>query len=260
MKFLLVLFILLFTISCSTKNKDAAISNETTQKPSKTLAIEKEIAEIEQITAEKGQLASSMRYTKDNGAAIVVNAHLDENGNIIKVEEDFNEGEGHNFGLNTFYFKNSKLIGTKERFSDVESKTPAFIERISYYDKNEKPIRTIEKRVTYEEELDQAQYKEVALHKASNERAKRVLAQSDEFETTFQGFVEVQALNYLILGAKNSTGYVTSLRLDYEDAFIKQLLVNPKKYLNRKMYVTFQNVTDPTGFQYQSYLTGKFID
>lgn len=254
--FLLFSFLVLASCSGSEKSKNEARG---VKKLSNEGQLKSEMEAIDSDILSKGQQATSMRYTKDNGAYIVVNAHLNEAGRIIKVEENYSEGEGANTGQNSFYLKDEKIFATREYYSDIEANPPVFIDRISYYDKNQKVIKTMEKRVELEEELDAIEYKPVAPKAVTMSRARSVLDQKGEFETTFQGFVRVQALNYLIIGSKNSESYVSSVRVDYEDEFIKMLLKDPAKYLNRKVFIRFENVTDPTGFQYQSYLSGEFI-
>lgn len=252
------IFLLVFLVSCSGSKNNELDENQSKSKMEG--AFDAEIEAIEEELSGKGQLATSMRYTKDDNAYIVVRAHLNEVGNIIKIEEEYNEGLGKNNGITSFYLKDGKVFASKEYFNDVSPQKQDFVERISYYDKNQKVQKSMEKRVKYEEELEEADYQEVSPHQLTLDRAKRVLDQESEFETTFQGFVQVQALNYLIVGAKNSEGYVSSIRVDYEDSFIKTLLAEPTKYLNRKVFISFENVVDPTGFQYQTYLSGKFID
>ncbi|MGV3631297.1 MAG: hypothetical protein ACO1O6_08825 [Bacteroidota bacterium] len=245
----------------------AACSGEEAKKENKIVdkklanegSLESEMQAIDAGIQTSGQQATSMRYTKDNGSYVVVNAHLNEAGKIIKVEESYSEGDGGNSGLNSFYLKDEKIFATREYYSDMAAHPASFVDRVSYYDKNQKVVKTLEKRVEFEEELDRVEYKPVTLKAISMDRAKNVLDQTGEFETSFQGFVKVQALNYLIIGSKNSEGYVSSVRVDYEDDFITTLLSNPVKYLNKKVFISFENVTDPTGFQYQTYLSGRFI-
>ncbi|MCE3295375.1 MAG: hypothetical protein K0R65_1089 [Crocinitomicaceae bacterium] len=250
---------LLFLAACS--GEEAKTDDKTTgKKLANEGSLESEMKAIDSEIQSSGQQATSMRYTKENGAFIVVNAHLNEAGKIIKIEEDYSDGDGANSGRNSFYLKDEKVFASREYYSDMSAHPASFVDRLSYYDKNQKVVKTQEKRVEFEEELDRVEYQDVALKGITMDRAKKVLDQSGEFETFFQGFVNVQALNYIIIGSKNSESWVSSVRVDYEDSFIKTLLSDPKKYLNRKVFVAFENITDPTNFQYQSYLSGKFVD
>lgn len=223
-------------------------------------SLESEMKAIDAEIQTSGQQATSMRYTKDNGAFVVVNAHLNDAGKIIKIEENYSDGDGANSGQNSFYMKDEKIFATREYYSDMSAHPASFVDRISYYDNKQKVVKTLEKRVEFEEELDNVEYKTADLKGIKMDRAKNVLDQTGEFETSFQGFVRVQALNYIIIGSKNSETWVSSIRVDYEDDFITTLLKNPAKYLNKKVFVAFENITDPTGFQYQTYLSGKFVE
>lgn len=250
-------FCLLFLVSCSgseepkTDEKDSkSVSNESLD--SEMLAIDAEI-EI------KGQMATSMRYTKENGAYVVVNAHLNEAGKIVKIEEDFHDGGDQNYGKKYYYFKDEKMFASKEFFSDMKAKPAKFVDRITYYDKNEKAINSIEKRVDYEEDLEFANYVSCPTQAISFKRAKQVLDQEGEYKTTFQGFVRVQALNYMVLGSSDPNGFTTTVRVDYDDQFITTLLKNQKQFLNQELFINFKNVIDETGFQYQSYISGEFV-
>ncbi|MFN5415531.1 MAG: hypothetical protein ACK5B9_00635 [Flavobacteriia bacterium] len=253
-----ILFLSLIVLaSCSGKTEEKTLENS---KGKIDGALDAEMKAIDADISTSGQVATSMRYTKNEDVYIVVNAHLNAGGKFVKIEEDFNDGAKGNNGKNSFYLKDDKVFATRAYYSDMQAAKPAFVDRITYYDKNEKAIKSIEKRVDYEEDLDQAEYVEVKTVALSIDRARRVLDQKGEFETTFQGFIDVNPLKYIIIGEKNSNGYVSSIRVDYEDDFIKMLLKDQNKYMNRKIFIQFENVVDPTGMQYQSYLSGKILD
>lgn len=255
---LLSLFALIFVLSCSSKKESN--ENPSTSKLSQEGSFEAEIIAIDANLEEKGQVALSMRYSKENDVSIQAKAYFDETGKIIKIDEQYSDGTDKNNGVNSFYLKEGKVFASKEHFDDRTSAKPGFIDRLSFYDKNEQVTKTYEKRVDFEEELENIEYTATKTKGISIARAKRILDQKGEFETTFQGFIEVQVLNYLVLGPPDPNGYTTTLRVDNEDAFIKTLLQNPKKYLNRKVAVDFEQVIDGTGFQYQTYVSGEFKD
>lgn len=253
-----ILFLSLIVLaSCSGKSNEAILEKSN---KSNNGALEAEMKAIDSDIEQNGQLATSMRYTKNEDIYIVVNAHVNSAGKIVKIEEDFNDGAKGNNGKNSFYLKDDKVFASRAYYSDMQSAKPAFVDRITYYDKNEKALNSIEKRVDYEEDLDRVEYSEVKTVALSIDRARRVLDQKGEFETTFQGFIDVNPLRYIIIGAKNSNGYVSSIRVDYDDDFIKMLLKDQNKYLNRKIFIQFENIIDPSGMQYQSYLSGNLVD
>jgi hypothetical protein len=264
MKRLLISGILLSTLVLSSacgntsKNEDATV---VTAKLSNEESLEAEIKAVEETIAKSDQVASSLRYTKENGASIVVLAHVDEAGKILKIEEVFNDGDNGNNGTISYYMRGKVPFATREYFEDRKTETtPKFVERMSYYDESGKVLRTIEKRVNYEEELDAATFVPVALHDCPLARAQKVLDQKGEFETTFQGFVLVEVLNYLVVGEPKKDGYTSAMRVDYEDEFIKDALQNQQKNINRKIRVSFETVQDPSGFEYQMYHSAEWVD
>lgn len=255
MRFLIILS-LVFLYSCSSKNDDV---NSKNTKLAIEGTIDAEIASIEAEILEKGQVATSLRYTQNDDIYVVVNAHFNEAGKIIKIEEEYSEGANKNTGKNSYYLKDEKIIATREYFSEFKPTKSSFIDRISYYEK-EKAVKTKAKIVDFEEDLEKVAYQEVDLVSIKIDRAKRVLNQQGEFENTFQGFIKVGPLYYITIGSKNSEGYVSTLRVDYEDEFITKLLNDQEKYFNRKIFVNFENVVDPTGMQYQKYISGNLLD
>jgi hypothetical protein len=256
---LAVLLITSFSIySCkSTPEKDLNKVVEVSEEGAFNAEMKAIDSEIETV----GKLASSLNFSKEDGSTIVVRAHLSENDDILKIEEEFNDGEKKGFGTKSFYYRQGKIFATREYMEEhLAGKEAKFIDRISYYDKNEKVTKTLEKRVSFEEELEGLPYNVVEKFQVDPSRAKKVLDQKDEFKITFQGIIDVNALNYLIVGSPGSDGYTSAIRVDFTDPFIKALTTNQKAYMNKEIEVVFQNITDDTGFQYQSYIQGKFIE
>jgi hypothetical protein len=255
--FIPILFFLLVLNSC----KSNEVKEEKTLTVSNEGAYNAEMKAIDSQIVNSGKVASSLRFTKEEGSSIVVRAHLTDEGKMLKIEEEYNDGEPNNIGTTSFYYKKNKVFATREYFDDkLSEKSPKFVDRISYYDEKGNVVRTLEKRVNFEEDLELAEYSEVKKVKVSIERAKKVLDQKEEYKITFQGFLEVNALNYLIVGSSGKNAFTSGIRVDYEDAFIKTLLKNQEKYLNKKIEVVFENITDQTGFKYQSYIKGKFLN
>ncbi|MES2588557.1 MAG: hypothetical protein V4622_06205 [Bacteroidota bacterium] len=259
---LVVSFLNLSSCSNEEKKNEKIVSTKLSQED----AMNAEMQAIDQEAEAVGKVASSLRFTLENGEFIVVTAHLSEKNEILKIEEDFDDGQKGNAGKNTFYLKDGKVFLTREYIDDrskLNSKQDSvsqFVERISYYNKKEKVEKTIEKRVDFEDDLEDVSFVPVALHEAKIDRAKRVLDQKDEFKITFQGLINVNAIHFLIVGSSGQDAYTSAIRVDYEDKFIQTLLANQEKFMNRKIQVAFENVVDQTGFQYQSYIEGKFVE
>lgn len=250
---------LLFLIACNSDNS-ADKSEQIKTGTSPDTAITAEITAIDQEISTTGQEATSLNYSKEDGTSIVVHAHLNVKGKLLRLDEEYNNGPVGNTGTNIFYLKEDKVIATRERFEDkVSSENAQFVERLSFYNSKGDVIRTLEKRVKFEEDLEGIEFREVSKQKLDIARAERALNQQGEFETTFQGFVEAQALRYIVVGSSKS-GFTSAIRINAEDDFIRFISVNEKKHLNRKVQISFEHVMDPTGFQYQSYIQGSFVE
>jgi len=249
------------TFSACNNSKKAEEKEIVSEKLSNEGALEAEIKAIDEIAEKSGQIASSLKYTKENGASIVVHATLSATNEILKVEEEYAEANGGNYGTNSFYLKNKIPFAVREYFEDrQDAANPKFVERMSYYDDKGKVIKTIEKRVNFEEELEAASFVPVALHSVSIDRAMTVLDQKGEFETTFQGFVAVQALNYLVVGKPGKDSYSSAMRVDFGDEFINTALANQRAYMNKKCRVSFETIQDASGFEYQMYTGGEWAE
>ena len=103
-----ILFLSLIVLaSCSGKTEEKTLENSKSKIDG---ALEAEMKAIDSDISQSGQLATSMRYTKNEDVYIVVNAHVNSAGRIVKIEEDFNDGAKGNNGKNSFYLKEMKIF------------------------------------------------------------------------------------------------------------------------------------------------------
>ena len=89
---------------------------------------------------------------------------------------------------------------SKELFERGDELSGYFVERISYYDEKENPIKTIERVADFEDKLYREEFKVVKNYNCSSKRALMALNQEGEFSTTFQGFIKEEPYLYLIVG------------------------------------------------------------
>ena len=246
--------------ACGEDNSSEKKVEKVSQKLDNEDAIEAEIKAIEEEIVKADLVAHSLNYSKENGEAIEVLAHLSKDNVILKIEEKFSDGNAKNSGTITYYLKDKYPFVSKELFEDLSNPSAAkYVERVSYYDKKGKAISTKEKRVNYQEELPNVSFISVPLKTCSINRAMQVLEQKGDFETTFQGFAITEILNYLVVGQPEEGGYTSALRVEVEDNFIKDALKNQKKYLNKKCRVSFQ-IAENSGFEYQLYTGGSWAE
>ncbi len=204
-------------------------------------------------------VANSLYYSKETGESEKLVAYLSQDNQILKVEESFSGKPEENIGKVTYYLNQTKPLVTIEKFEDKSNPNELkFVERVSYYNDNGEVKHTKEKRVNYEEELANVEYQTVDLVSVSTDKIFKILNQKDEYQTTFQGLVETETANYLIVGEPKEDGFTSALKIEFVDHFIKEIYKTPKQYLNKKIRVTFQVARLQGNFEYQVYTGGSW--
>lgn len=217
--------------------------------------------EIDSITTAADQIASSLRYSKDEtGESIEVFGYMNSENEIMKIEEQFSDGNGKNNGKRIYYLNGGKPFLTMELIDQVSGDKAQFVDRISYYDEKGKVMKTKERRGDFQETTESMKYKPAPLFAVSIDRAMRALNQEKEFQTTFQGFIHQDVFSYLIVGENNPDGFRSTLRLDYKDKLIQLMSDNERGYMGEPIRVNFQKHTDETGFQFQVYAGGLLAE
>lgn len=252
--------LLLGVVSCSDSGKEKSATEIADKKIENEASMEAEIKAIDEEISTSGQLLSSFRFSKENAELMLAHAHLSTSGKILKIDEEFNKGNDGDYGMNSYYLHGDMVFASREYYEDRSDKTkPMYVERISFYDKKGKVLKTRERKVDFEEKIDDAPFHNVSPKGIKVDRAKRALNQEGEFEIRFQGFLEANAINYMILGGSEQDDFSTTVRIDQEDAFVRFLLMNESECMGKKLKVSFKNVTDNTGFEYQAYIQGGFV-
>jgi hypothetical protein len=246
--------LLLGCTSSTTKGEDT----DTTVRSASSLELlavqlEKQMADTD--LQNKLEVIHSLHYTKDDGSSIEASATLNRSKEIIKVEESFIDKMANSYGTTIFYIKNKKKYASKERFEERTSTEAYFVERVSYYDENEKVVQTRIRKAPYEEDLDAMIFEIVANHDCSIHRAMQAINQEGPFTTYFQGFVISGITSYLIVGESGDNGYVSAVMLQYKTTSTNRLLQNQEKYLGKKLDIEFQKMVDNNGLQFQILLT-----
>ena len=125
------------------------------------------------------------------------------------------------------------------------------MERISYYDEKENPIKTIERIADFEDQLYREEFKVVENYNCSSKRALMALNQEGEFSTTFQGFIKEEPYLYLIVGDNEDNGYTSALVVQYEDQTIKKLQMYEAEMIGKGIQVEFETLSGTQGYDYQ---------
>lgn len=224
--------------------------------------MDKRVFEIDAITGRADMIASSLYYSKsETNESIQVDGHMDADGNILKIEEFFNEGNDKNSGRRLYYLNDGKPFVTIEQYNDVNGLKPQFVDRVSYYDKKGNVIKTKERRGDFQDLVEKMEYKPIGLAGITMDRAMRAMNQEKEFETTFQGFIDQDVFTYLSVGENKPDGFRSTMRCDFKDRLIDLLYTNSDAYIGEKLLVEYQKQRDvATGFEFQIYRGGKFAD
>jgi hypothetical protein len=211
---------------------------------------------IDALVEQAGNVATSLNYMKSDGAFVKVLAYLSKENVILKIEEQFADGADRTNGKVIYYMNDGKPFLTQELIDEVSGTAHRFVDRISFYNKSGKVVKTKERSAPYQEETEQLAYSAARFHAVAIDRAMRALNAKGEFETTFQGFVNEGPILYLVVGENNEDGYTSALKCDFQDQLLKQLSKNSQQQLGKKLQVSFV-VEEDQGSVYQIYTGGQ---
>jgi hypothetical protein len=207
------LSMVLLLVGCKSNNSKKSIDQ--TEKPQKDLIVytlkdeksfDKQMMEIDSFVLAYGKFASSLDYGKEDKTTIHVDAHLDNEENIVKLVENFTDKDATSMGTNSFYLHDGKVFMSKEIF--VTNTSTDFIERISYYAPNGICLKSKERKAVSEVSLQKAKFEAVPKTVCSIDRAMRALNQEKEFATTFQGFIASGKDSYMLVGTPGTGGFI----------------------------------------------------
>ncbi|MGC6433242.1 MAG: hypothetical protein ACON4M_03500 [Crocinitomicaceae bacterium] len=196
------------------------------------------------------KIIHSLFFTKEDGSQIDITGYLNQNDEVVKLIEKYVDGANKFYKQTTFYIKDGKKYVSNEHFDDTTNRhKPQFIERISYYDQETKPLFTKERKAIYEEDLGKSSFYYVEPYDYSIKRALDVINQEGKFQTKFQGLVFSGPHSYITVGEED--GYISALLIQYESDFTRKLKKNQLPYLGKPLELNFQRVVDDNGFQFQ---------
>jgi hypothetical protein len=254
---------MLLLVACKSNNSKKTI--EVKEKPQKDLIVyklkdeksfDKQMMEIDSFVLAFGKFASSLDYSKDDKTTIHVDAHLDNDDNIVKLVEDFTDKDATRMGTNSFYLHNGKVFMSKEIF--VTNESTDYTERISYYAPNGICLKSKERKAVSEIKLQRAKFDAVPKTVCNIDRAMRALNQEKEFATTFQGFIQSGKDSYMLVGTPGTGGYTSALKVRTTDPFIAEIRKDELRYLNGTIYLEYEKIQEVGGFTYQSLIKGAW--
>ncbi len=202
-------------------------------------------------------IGQSLFYSREGGASVEVEIKVNDSNQMVKMVEEYTTENFPSIASNTFYFKNAKMIASKELLEEAVGDSSHFVERVTYYDENENPIITKKKAANFEEELDYESYQIIDNQKCSYGRALEVLNQENEYATTFQGFVKEDPYLYLIVGENKENGYYSSVVVQYMTSLIKKLQQDEKGMLGTPLEIEYETLNGDQGYEYQILMSAR---
>lgn len=249
---ILVFSLLLFS-ACSTDQSSASENETVAPKTTERFKGQFEMdAKVEAIDAnEQLKKLNSLSFTNNAKSSAEAIAYLDENDSEVKIIEKFNATETGNYGSKTFYIENGAVFCAKEVYFDKQISVPSFVERISYYGKKQQVLATIERFAAYEEDLDQTAFNLTAKKRISVDRALSILNHSGEFETTFQGFLTHNNMDFILVGKNTADGFTSALSIQSQNATVLYLQKNERKMVGTLLDVSHSFIVDGSGMTFQ---------
>ena len=220
-------------------------------------SFDKQSIEIDSFVLALGKVTSSLDYSKENGAFIHVDAHMDDNENILLIEEEFQEPFDGEIGLRKYYLQKGKIFKTREVLHNSKN-AQTFIERISYYAPNGQCLKTKERTGSSELILDKIPFNAIPKFVCNVDRAMRALNKEKEFRITFQGFVTGKDGEYMVVGEPGKDTYTSALKVDPNDKFIKELKEDEYRFVNGTIYLHHEKIRETNGLTYQRLLKASW--
>lgn len=249
--FSILLLSTLFLTACSSEDNpvDADPASEEYVPNAQEVAYEDYISQID--ANDSLGVGNSLFYSKGNDDFTEVELFVNDEGEMVKMIESYTQTT-QTVAKNIFYLKEGKKFASKELYEVNKNGEFSFIERVTYYDKKEKPLVTKERTAPFEQDLELETFKSTKKQDCNMQRALNILDQKGEFSTTYQGYVKEAGFTYIIVGGPGKEDFTSSLLVQYEDATIKKLIANEKAMIGTPLIVDFQVVEDPgEGFEYQ---------
>ena len=170
-------------------------------------------------TAEHPLAFSSLNYANDLGISKKVSGFGNQNGDIIKLQQETTYPSGQAETI-SYYFGPNGMICANRHFVHFAEKTSFCMDTKSYFDKNGKVIYTCKRQSDNEEKLLKLPYASAEKKKFSVLNAMEILNQKGPYATRLQGFMEAAAKEFIIVGTKN---YNSAIAYNPENKIIKEL-------------------------------------
>lgn len=251
--FFSLLFALLgMFISCDQKRKtnEKAEDFVEEQETDSDIALHlQKMESIDSLAENELTVVRSLRWEKSTSSftdAFEVTAYVNEDGDPLKVEEQFSLGSKGHDGVRTFYLENNEIIAARDQYEEwIDSTTAMYVEE-EHFLEDEKPFLRRTRRADYYELIDKEQWKTIRTTEVSMDRALRLIRGEEEFKTHFIGTINANGAIFLLLGEpKEENRFVTTVRADRNAPFIRQLMRNKDDYKFKPIRIQFDVISNP---------------
>jgi hypothetical protein len=192
--------------------------------------------------------ANSLYYSRGEGQNIEwteVVMFLNDQSQVVKMIERIAKPGSSAVYSNHFYFKEGKKYATKQFFEESVGDSTYFVELLSYYDAAEKVKATKRRTAVYEDFLEP--YMVAQNVDCSVDRAYSIINQTGEFETTFQGFVNMDGFQFLIVGENSKAGFSSAIIVQQLSPLIIELRDRERQMIGTPLRVEFQTIQEGGG-------------
>jgi len=198
--------------------------------------------------------ASSLEYEDAGLNHSFVTAWLNKQENVVRLslEESANDGK---MLITDFYFHGKELYFARQRINDYQKEKNGYGEIYSYFGTNKKVIYSASKLANSEDELSNTPSIRCTKTDFSPTKALQIINQQGPFETRYQGHIETENYNFIIVGTAGKKGQRSAIAYNGNYPLAGELVKHNKEYLNKKLRVEFTKVTEMNNFTYQG-LTG----
>lgn len=181
---------------------------------------------------------------ENNSELTQVQAYLNEDGELVKIVEQFIGGNYAPQGDRHYYLENNEVIGYQEYLDVwVDTLQNNYVENRTVYENGEAVFSQTRTAITYDDIHDVDWSKQEA-NTISIDKVMRLLNGTGEFETHFISIINANSLFLLLGEAKEDINnrYTTAVRVDEMTPFIEDLLTHREEYKFRPVNIKFNVV------------------
>ena len=262
-----LIYIIVATITlfaCQTRNESLLDPNTgapISKKPGGAFGNEAQYEnEMKRINADPSLLQiRSLTYSNDNGETQSVNGLIDENGEILKLSQEYADAKGTTIAIHC-YFKNKKLISAINK-TVVSAEKKSFCREIkSYYGENEKVVYSCSRKAKSELGIEKINFIADKKYNFGYAEAMEILKQTGRFETRFLSFMNAAGKEFIVVGTSGKDAYFSVLAIQPDIKAIQLIQADEKKYVNKLLKVEFTEVTEADGFTFQGLLNAEILE